>query len=407
MYICNSMSTKLDKVKLFVNGHRRLMEKIEKACASHERIMWVHSASYGEFEEVKPIVKAIQAKEPDTRVLVTFFSPSGYEYHKDDLSLDMVFYLPLATRSNARRFLDAVKPCRIIISISDYWPPFLFEAARRNIPCFLTSARFEPEMVYFKPWGSLYRRIFRKCFTRIFVRDSRSLALLRGIGVENVRIAGDPRMDRVLEISSAPWTNGIVEKWSGGEKVFVAGSITDENDERLVLDLVNSHPAGKFLAVPHEIEPEKIRQFRERARCKSVLYSEAVAGASTAGCPLMILDTVGMLAQIYRYGFASYVGSGFCEGGPHSLLEPASYGIPVVYGPVFGSYHHCQAMMDCGAGFSVSDGAQLCELYDRMLADEAFLKKAGDSARQYCIDGSGVAGKLADSIIAAGGEIIR
>lgn len=392
------MSTKLDKVKLFVNGHRKLMEKIEKACASHERIMWVHSASYGEFEEVKPIVKAILAKEPDTRVLVTFFSPSGYEYHKDDQLIDMAFYLPLATRRNAKRFLDIVRPCCVIVSISDYWPAYLFEARRRAIPCFLTSARFEAQMAYFKPQGFMYRRIFRDCFTRIFVRDRLSMDLLRGIGVEHVQLAGDPRMDRVLEISGQQWDDAVIAGWCNGSKVFVAGSTIPIGDDDLMLDLIRKHPGNRILIVPHEIDMDEIAKIRAGAACKSVLYSEASGGASVDDCPLMIVDAVGMLSRLYRYGFAAYVGAGF-DGGPHSLLEPASYGIPVCYGPEFGSYYHCQALIECGGGFSVRNSSEFCEWYDRLLSDESFLASAGKAARQYCLDGSGVAEKVACSIL--------
>ena len=240
----------LQKAKQFVAGRIGQMARIEQACRGQEGIVWVHAASFGEFEEARPVLQAIRQSHPELRILATFFSPSGYAFLKGDPVADWVFYLPLDTRCNARRFLDAVRPCKVIVSISDYWLHFLHELRRRHIDTYLISARFIPSMLYFKPLGYPYREVFRHCFTKVIVRDGRSLALMQGIGARAV-LSGDPRMDRVLDIARTPWRDPVVEAWAKGEKVFVAGS-TLPRDEKLVAALVNAHPGQKFLLVPHE-----------------------------------------------------------------------------------------------------------------------------------------------------------
>lgn len=388
----------LDKAKKFLSGRRGLMERIRSACSGVDNIIWVHSASYGEFEEVKPILEAIRRKSGDVHILVTFFSPSGYEYHRNEPLADWVFYLPLATRRNARRFFDAAHPSKIIISISDYWPAFLFEARRRGVPAFLTSARFEPGMFYFKPLGFVYRDIFRTCFTKMFVRDERSKKLIESIGVKNTTLAGDPRIDRVLALSRGQWHNEIVERWCGGRKVFVAGSTMKVGDDDLMIALCNSHPEDRVMIIPHDIDRDEIAYLRRSIKGGTALYSELQAG-DEAGYDnnVLIVDTVGMLSRLYRYGYAAYVGAGF-DKFPHSLLEPASYGIPVCYGPLFGSYYHCQALIDAGAGTSVSNAGEFCAWFDS-LSDEQYLARAGKAAMEYCLRGEGVADRVASEIL--------
>lgn len=369
------------------------MGRIEKACKDVNDIIWVHSASYGEFEEVRPVVSAIRKAHPEFRILVTFFSPSGYEHLKNDDIADFVFYLPLATRRNAVRFLNAVHPVRVIISISDYWLPYLHQLRRRGIRTYLTSARFEESMFYFKPLGRPYLDAFKTCFTKIIVRDAESMRILERHGVTNTVQSGDPRIDRVLSVAGSQWSDALVDRWSDSAGVFVAGSILPDMDSTVMAALVNSHPDDKFLLIPHETDDGSIDRLRRMIKGKTVLYTDGEIDAN-----VMIVNTVGLLSRLYRYGFAAYVGAGF-DGAPHSIVEPAAYGIPVAYGPQFGSHYHCQYLIDCGGGHSIKDAGELIQWYDRLKSDSAYLASSGRAARQYCIDRSGVAESVMRTIM--------
>ena len=385
-----------DKTRKFFKGRRGQMKRIESACRGVDGIVWVHSASYGEFEEVRPVIEELRKKSPGIKVLVTFFSPSGYEYLKDDPIADFVFYLPFDTPWNARRFLNAVRPVKVIVSISDFWLFFLHELRRRAVPAYLISACFNSGQFYFKPLGFMYRDVFRRCFTRIIVRDEASLNLLNDIGAGNAVIVGDPRMDRVVEIAAQEWNDPVIDRWAAGAaRVFVAGSVLPDEDEVVVTDLANSHPDDKFLIVPHEIGDREVESIVARLSGRCEVYSRLSDGYENA--QVLIVNTVGMLARVYRYGFAAYVGSGF-DCSPHSVIEPAAYGIPVAYGPKFGSYCHCRGLIDAGGGFSISNSEELAAWYDSLVADSARLASMGKAARDYCVAGSGVAEAVAGYI---------
>ncbi|MCQ2153422.1 MAG: 3-deoxy-D-manno-octulosonic acid transferase [Bacteroidales bacterium] len=385
-----------EKINSFIKGRIGLLSRIEKSCAGQGNIIWVHSASYGEFEEISPVIELMKAERPEIRVLVTFFSPSGYDYHKNNPIADWVFFIPLDTIGNAKRFLNAVNPIKAIFSISDYWLNLLFELRRRRIETYLVSARFEKSMFYFKPAGFLYRKALRTCFTKILVRDAESLELLEKIGAVNASLMGDPRMDRVMRIAGQEWRDPTIDRWSGGAKVFVAGSVLPDEDEAVISDLANSHPEDKFLIVPHEIGDREVESIKNKIHGRCEVYTRLSDGYENA--QVLIINTVGLLAKVYRYGFAAYVGSGF-DCSPHSVIEPAAYGIPVSFGPKFGSYRHCQGLIDAGGGHSISDSAGLSEWYDGLKYDPGYLAEAGKAAREYCEKGSGVATSIAKTIL--------
>ena len=387
-----------EKTRQFIRGRKGQFKRIEAACRGVENIVWVHASSYGEFEEARPVITEIRSAHPECRILVTFFSPTGYEHLKDDPIADFVFYLPLDTRRNARRFLDLVRPVKVIVSVSDYWLNFLHELRRRGTDTYLISANFHPSMGYFKPYGFPYRKAFRSCFKKIIVRDEDSLGYIRGIGATNTILAGDPRMDRVMAIAALEWSNPIVDEWTAGRKVFVCGSDLPDMDDEVMIELCNAHPSDKFLIIPHEQGQKQIEHLREGIRGSVVLYTEAEAGAPFKDAQVLLVNTVGMLSRLYRYGFAAYVGSGFADS-PHSVIEPASYGIPVAYGPNFGSHYHCRYLIECGAGAAIHNGAELCAWYDALVRDPASAEKAGKAAREYCVKGSGVARKIMEEIM--------
>lgn len=385
------------KLQQFICGRAGQFKRIEEACKGVDNIIWVHAASYGEFEEARPVIAAIRAKAPAYRFLVTFFSPSGYEYLKDDPIADFVFYLPIDTRRNARRFLDLVRPVKVIVSISDYWLNFLHELRDRHIPTFLISARFLPGMAYFKPIGKMYLNAFRTCFTKIIVNNESSLEVLRNAGLDNIAMAGDPRMDRVNAIAAEDWGDPLVERWCGGRRVFVAGSTLPDEDDECVIAAANANPGDKFLVIPHEQGKAQLSHLISSIKGKTVLYTNPGEGFEEA--QVLIVDTVGMLSRLYRYGFAAFVGSGFSGNSPHSVIEPAAYGIPVSFGPYFGTQMHCEKMIVAGAAEAVHGRQEFCNWYSRLKNNPEYLASMSKAASDYCRAGAGVADKIAGMIL--------
>ena len=389
------MSSKLYQ---FFKGRAGQFERIEAACKGVNNIIWVHAASYGEFEEARPVIEAIRKRESKYRFLVTFFSPSGYEHLKNDPVADFVFYLPLDTKRNARRFLDLVRPEKVIVSISDYWLNFLHELRDRNIPAYLISARFLPDMAYFKPIGKIYLDAFRTCFTKIIVNSESSLEVLKNAGLSNIALSGDPRLDRVNAIAAEPWSNDLVERWSGGRKVFVAGSTLPDEDDECIIAAANRNPGDKFLIIPHEQGQTQLNHLLSSIKGGAVLYTDP--GELPENAQALIVDTVGMLSRLYRYGFAAFVGSGFSGESPHSIIEPAAYGIPVSFGPLFGTQQtHCTNMIAAGAAVAVQDREDFCAWYSRLKAEPGYLASMGKAAAGYCSQGGGVADSIASMII--------
>ena len=387
------------KIRKFIRGRRGQFARIEKACAGVDHIVWVHAASYGEFEEARPIIAQIRLAHPEVRILATFFSPSGYEYLKNDSIADWVFYLPIDTKPNAKRFLDIVRPERVIISISDYWLNFLHELRRREIPVFLTSARFLPQMRYFKPVGKPWLKAIKTCFTNIIVNDESSKLVLESNGVCNVLLSGDPRMDRVVELAAKEWNDPLVDAWARGAKPFIAGSTLPDEDDESMIELANANPDDKFIIVPHEIGGEQTKNLRSSIKGGTVLYTELQNGVSS-DAQVLIIDIVGILSRLYRYGFAAFIGAGFSGGAPHSVIEPAAYGIPVFFGPNFGPQLHCAKLVAAGAAAAVHSPAEMLEWYGKLKTDRAVLEKMGTAALDYCRKGSGVAKAIADIVMA-------
>ncbi|MBO4671522.1 MAG: 3-deoxy-D-manno-octulosonic acid transferase [Bacteroidales bacterium] len=381
----------------FISGRIGQMKRIEAACKGVENIIWVHSSSYGEFEEARPVIAAIRAKHPQYRFLATFFSPSGYEYLKDDPIADYVFYLPLDLPGNASRFLDAVRPVKVIVSISDYWLGFLRELRRRGIPVFLISARFVQKMVYFKPVGRPYLNAFKKCFTKIIVNSESSYKVLESNGLTNIALAGDPRMDRVKAIAAEPWSDPVVDEWCGGSKVFVAGSTLPDEDDECIIAAANANPEDKFLVIPHEQGKSQLMHLQNAVKGRTALYTQA--GADVSAAQVLIVDTVGMLSRLYRYGFAAFVGSGFGGGSPHSVIEPAAYGIPVSFGPIFGVQLHCGKMVAAGAAKAVAGREEFCDWYRCLKENPDYCRAMGEAAARYCAGASGVADAIAEMIM--------
>jgi 3-deoxy-D-manno-octulosonic-acid transferase len=324
------------KAKLWINGRKNFFENLKNTyAASHQKKVWMHCASLGEFEQGRPVLKKIIENYPETFVVITFFSPSGYEIAKNDKDFRSVYYMPMDSRSNASQLLDILKPDIVLWVKYEYWHYYLQEIKRRNIPLLLISGVFQNDQVFFKWYGSFYRKML-KCFTHFFVQNLSSKGQLQKlIGEEKISVSGDTRCDRVINIAENFTEVVGVANFCGSKKVIVAGS-TWEDDEAEWTHFVKTHPEIKFIIVPHEIDEENLNDVNKEFP-GSVFYSDYLKGATEnfAATNCLIIDNIGMLSRLYKYATITYVGGGFGYKGLHNILEAAVYGKPVIFGPEY------------------------------------------------------------------------
>ncbi|MDR2936661.1 MAG: 3-deoxy-D-manno-octulosonic acid transferase, partial [Rikenellaceae bacterium] len=319
------------KARLWCRGRKGVFRDMASRIDPSVPTAWFHAASLGEFEQGRPVIDAFRKAYPAYKILITFFSPSGYEVRKDFAGADYVFYLPADTPRNVRQFLRIVRPRVAMFIKYEFWANYLRLLRKSDARVYIISAIFRKDSVFFKPWGSFYRRL-PDCFDQIFVQDKESVGLLEKIGIRNVTVAGDTRFDRVYSIASqAREIPEIAAFAASGGKVLVAGS-TWPPDEELLLELAHKYTDLKFIIAPHEIESERIDRFIAAARRPALRYSQLTPESDLAGAGILFIDTIGMLSSVYGYGHLAYIGGGF-GAGIHNILEAATYGLPLVFGP--------------------------------------------------------------------------
>lgn len=326
---------KPSKFMRFAYGQKVVAEETKAVAASLDRerpTVWIHAASLGEFGIARPIIHQLK-RECDCNVVVTFFSPTGYEALMAKLpdGINAMLYLPFDAPSNVNMFLDNIRPDCAVFMVSEYWHGYLRELHRRGIPVYLVSAVIRRDSSFFKWYGRFYRKSAR-CFKRIFVLNESSRQLLEEIGLDNVTVNGDPLFDNASIVASTHWEDVVIAKFCDGKHVFIAGSIHDDKDLELVTALANRHPDTRFIIVPHEIGPQILHHLEERLEGRCALYSKSTTESDFNGVQTLVIDFVGALAYIYRYGSWAYVGGGFTRL-LHSVIEPAVYGLPVSFGP--------------------------------------------------------------------------
>lgn len=391
-----------EKAKLFLKGRKGLLPRIEAACSGVDNIIWFHVASYGEFEGARPVIDATRSRFPDSHILLTVFSPSVYEPRKNYPKVDWVFYLPYDTPWDVDRFLNAVRPSKAIFIIGELWPFLMRALRRRGIETYIMSFRVEKNSRYLKWYSSGLRRILRSSYKCVMAMNPQSEEKLKQMGVPEVVCTGDARVDRVLSIVSEQWSDPIVEAWTAGNKVFVAGSTDDKVEDEMILAAAEAWPEDRFLVIPHEINPAAIDAFIARAPHGAVKYTSVSSGETTAeSAQILVVDTVGMLSRLYRYGFAAYVGGGFAGPIPHSVVEPASYGLPVAFGPIYHKEVHCVDFLECGAGFCVESSDAFLKLYATLRSDPEFVASAGRIASERCLESAGATSRIMDVIFGA------
>ena len=368
------------KIKLFVDGRKGVMSYLQKNIGEADSIIWVHTASLGEFEQGLPIIEQLKKNYPAHRILVTFFSPSGYEVKKNTAAADMVTYLPMDTKKNVGQFLDLIRPKLVIFVKYEIWPNYMKALSQRGIPTLLISALFKDGQIYFKAYGSFMRKALHN-FTHIFVKDAKSIELLNKINIRNTTINGDTRFDRVLEILGRDNSLAFMEDFKNGRQILVAGSTWPEDEEILVPYINAGESSLKFVLAPHNIKPEHINKLKSSITKKTILYSE-MENKELSNYDVLVIDTIGLLTKIYSYAEISYVGGGFATG-LHNTLEPAVYGIPVIIGPNFKGFKEAEDLVNKGGVLVVKSTKEFLTLVNDLQNKPEYLKSVGDINSTY------------------------
>lgn len=389
------------KALLWKNGRQQWQRHLRSQLTDNQKpVIWMHCSSLGEFEQGRPIFEAIKASHPQYFMLVTFFSPSGFEYRKNYSEADLVTYLPMDGKKTAIEFIDLVQPKLVVWVKYEYWYYYLKTLKERQIPVLLVSALFRPEMAFFQWYGKMYRQILG-FFHTIFVQNESSKSALKTIGVDsNVIVAGDTRFDRVKTIAENPVSVPEIADFIGNEPVLVAGSTWPE-DEELLDHYANVHPHVKFIIAPHDIFEERLLQVESLFK-KAIRYSKwkSLPSEEKTGerYNSLIIDNIGMLSSLYQYATVSYVGGGFGEEGVHNVLEAAVYGKPVIYGPEYSAYQEAIELIECGGGFSIESVIEMEPLADRLLNDAAFYQETSTAAANYVKDKAGASKTILEAI---------
>ncbi len=380
------------KAKLWLEGRKGLFERIGVEISGPRRsgpVIWMHCSSLGEFEQGRPVLERLRKDSPECRIVLTFFSPSGYETKKDYKGADHIFYLPLDSPKNARQFVNLIKPDLVLWVKYDYWYYFLAELKKRNIPVLLISGIFRPDQPFFHWYGRLHRYML-ECFTHLFVQTEGSKTLLGKLRLtEQVSVSGDTRFDRVIEIAEGGAPLPLIAAFCGVRPVIVAGSTWEEDEEELD-HYANTHPELRFVVAPHEIGEDRLREveglFRHAVRYSTLANAEAAAAVSLAGWPepnVLIIDNIGMLSRLYRYATITYIGGGFGDDGVHNVLEAAVYGKPVVFGPVIEKYIEAIELTESGGGLIIDSALEAEKVFNRLLQDPQECRETGEASRNY------------------------
>ncbi len=379
------------KAKKMVAGHREVFPTLKEKRNPGAEYVWFHASSLGEFEQGRPMIEKMRAEHPEYRILLTFFSPSGYLPAKNYQQADVVCYLPFDTKRNVRRFLDLVRPKMAFFIKYEFWPNYLSELNRRSIPVYSASSIFRKGQAFFKPWGGRYRLALH-CFDHLFVQNDESKALLKSVGVENATVVGDTRFDRVAKILEQARQLPLVDAFVDGDrKVFVVGSSWGE-DEAVYMPYFNFHREWKLIIASHEVSEERVAAIVSQYEGTCVRYSAAtIDEARSADC--LIVDCYGLLSSIYRYGAVAYVGGGF-GAGIHNVLEAAVYGVPVFFGPNNAKFREAQSLKVCGGGIEVIATSDFAERMDAFAADGKLLERAGKAAGGLVSGGTGATARI-------------
>ena len=422
------------KAMLWIKGRKKIFETIKTSLSTyniqystlntqyptinHElqttnaNTIWMHCASLGEFEQGRPLIEKIRTEYPGYRIVITFFSPSGYEIEKNFKGADHVFYLPADSASNAKKFIELINPKLVLWIKYEFWHYYLHEIKKKNIPSLLVSGYFRKEQRFFK-WHGKFWRDMLTCFTCNFLQNEESKILLENINIKNAMVSGDTRFDRVTTIAENFTEVPLIKQFCGDSKVFVAGS-TWEDDEAEIIHYAKANSHIKFIIAPHEVDKENIRDVKKKF-ANSILYSELlnvkrqtsnvksetsshVSSLTVQNYNCLIIDNIGILSRLYKYSDVTYVGGGLGYDGLHNILEAAVYGKPVIFGPEFERNFEAQELIECGGGITIDNALDLEKILTHLFNNEDELKQRGTAAKNYVYNNAGAAKKIMEYI---------
>lgn len=397
-----------EKVKKMWIGERAAFGVLQKQVEPNAKYIWFHAASLGEFEQGRPLIEKIKKEYPNYKILLTFFSPSGYEVRKNYEQADIVTYLPIDTVANAQRFLRIVRPVMAFFIKYEFWYNYLHILRHRNIPVYSVSSIFRPNQIFFRPYGRQYAAVL-KCFSHFFVQNDLSKSLLAKIGINNVTVVGDTRFDRVLQIKDNSKKLPLVDRFIGNQDVKLANGVTNSlhrvfvagsswlPDEEIFIKYFNEHNDWKLIIAPHVIADTHLRQILQLLKGKKVvLYTEATE-TNVADADVLVINCFGLLSSIYHYGDVAYVGGGF-GAGIHNVLEAAVWGLPVVFGPNNKRFAEAQGLLASGGGFEIDNYEKFALIMDRFCSDKDFLQNSGNVAGSFVKQLSGATNKVFSDI---------
>lgn len=384
------------KMKLFVDGRKQVFEQIQKEISSQDQTIWLHTASLGEYEQAVPILEKLKELYPEHKILLSFFSPSGYEVKKNNSLADATVYLPLDTRSNAKKFIELSHPDLALFVKYEVWPNYLNTLNEKNIPALLISGNFRTNQIYFKSQGNFMKEALHK-FDHLFVQNKSSEALLKTNGFEDVSISGDTRFDRVYAQLQMNNHLDFVEKFKQNNLCTVCGSTWPE-DEKNILGFINSSPENiKFIIAPHEINEKNIESLITSIKKTAIRYSE-IEGKNLKDYSVLIIDTIGLLTKIYSYADIAYVGGAAGHTGLHNILEPATFGVPVVIGKNHQNFPEASELKSAGGLFSVKDSEECQKILEKLSLNPLYRNEIGNNSKEYILENRGATALIINHI---------
>ena len=392
------------KMKLFVDGRKSVFQTLKNKIHPEDKVFWFHAASLGEYEQGLPVIEKVKSEFPHHKIVVTFFSPSGYEVRKNNTIADVTVYLPLDSKANAKQFLNLVHPDKVFFIKYEFWPNYLNELKHRTISTYLISGIFRENQVFFKWYGGFYRNALN-AFNYFFVQNEKSKRLLESIGFSNIKVSGDTRFDRVVAILEKDNSLDFIEQFKNTQKTIVVGSSWPK-DEELLVQFINDFADEKlkFIIAPHNIKEEQIQNLRKSITKSTVLFSEKDEMLNRnqkdkiSDFQVFIIDTIGILTKIYSYADVAYVGGGFGNPGVHNILEPATFGIPIVIGPNYSHFAEATALVALEGCVSINNPKDLIEVLTELIYKDPIREEKGHICETFVQMNKGATNTIFKSI---------
>lgn len=385
------------KIKLFVEGRKVVFQTLQETITPSDKTIWFHAASLGEYEQGLPIMEAVKKIYPSHKIILTFFSPSGFEVKKNNTVADVTVYLPLDTISNAKQFLDLVHPEKVFFIKYEFWPNYLKELKNQNIKTYLISGIFRENQAFFKWYGGFYRNALQ-AFDYFFVQNDSSKKLIQRLGFDNVMISGDTRFDRVMNILERDNSLDFMDEFcTTNSKIIVIGSSWPKDEELLISYINQADATVKFVIAPHNIKTDQIITLKSQLRKKTILFSEKDSD-DVSNYAVFIIDTIGILTKIYSYADIAYVGGGFGNPGVHNVLEPATFGVPIVLGPNYEHFAEATALVGLGGCISIKDFNSLAATFNLLLQNEDERFEKGHICSTFVQMNTGATEKISNQI---------